>query len=106
MKAKVLALMMALVMGLSFTISADEAKNGKEKVTFLVSMSCENCQKRIEGNIAYEKGVTALDVNLSKKTVTIEYQTDKTTPAKLKEAIQKLGYTATPFNPSKKTTKK
>lgn len=88
---------MAIVMGIGAAWAGEETKSGKDTVTFLVSMSCENCQKRIEGNIAYEKGVTGLDVNLAKKTVTIEYDAEKTTPAKLKEAIQKLGYTAAPM---------
>ena len=79
-----------------------EDKREKAKVTFLVSMTCENCQKRIEDNISFEKGVTKLDVNLPQKTVTIEYRKDKTTPDKLKSAIRKLGYTVAPFRESKK----
>ena len=64
-------------------------------------MTCENCQKRIEDNISFEKGVTALDVNLPQKTVTIEYRKDKTSPDKLKAAIRELGYTVTPLRLSK-----
>lgn len=66
-------------------------------MTFLVSMKCEKCQKRIENTLSFEKGVTGLDVNLPKKTVTIEYRDGKTSPEKLKEAIQKLGYTVAPL---------
>ena len=97
MKTKVLALLAAVVMGLSFQLSAKEVKGTTQKVTFLVSMSCGSCQQRIENNLSFEKGVKSLNVNLPKKTVTIEYQSDKTSPEKLKAAIQKLGYTATPF---------
>lgn len=97
MKTKVLALLAAVVMGLSFQLSAKDAKSTTQKVTFLVSMSCGSCQQRIENNLSFEKGVKSLNVNLPKKTVTIEYQSDKTSPEKLKAAIQKLGYTATPF---------
>ena len=97
MKTKVLALLAAVVMGLSFQLSAKEVKGTTQKVTFLVSMSCGSCQQRIENNLSFEKGVKSLNVNLPKKTVTIEYQSDKTSPEKLKAAIQKLGYTAAPF---------
>ena len=106
MKAKVLAVLAAIVMGLSFTVSAKDVKNTTSKVTFLVSMHCESCQKRIENSLSFEKGVKGLNVNLPKKTVTIEYQSDKTSPDKLKAAIQKLGYTATPFNVAKTRTAK
>lgn len=67
-------------------------KNDKETVIFDVSMTCENCKKRIEKNIAFEKGVTDLKVDLEKKTVEIEYKKSQTTVEKLQKAIEKLGY--------------
>lgn len=66
--------------------------NDKEKVVFDVSMTCENCQKRIENNIAFEKGVTNMKVDLAKKTVEIEFKKSQTTVEKLQAAIEKLGY--------------
>lgn len=96
MKTKAFALLALLTAGLVLPVSAKDKKE-KEKVTFLVSMTCESCQKRIEKNIAFEKGVTDLEVNLPKKLVTIEYRTDKTSPEELKAALQELGYTAMPF---------
>lgn len=105
MRVKLIALLTLFVLGFSLNTMAKDGKKEKSEVTFLVSMTCENCQKRIENNIAFEKGVTALNVNLPDKLVTIEYRKDKTSPEKLKEAIQKLGYTATPFHPKKKAEK-
>lgn len=67
-------------------------KSDKEKVVFDVSMTCENCQKRIEKNIAFEKGVTDMKVDLANKTVELEYKTGQTTVEKLQAAIEKLGY--------------
>ena len=96
------ALLMCGMMAASASAQdAKEGKTDKAEVTFLVSMTCENCQKRIEDNISFEKGVTALDVNLPQKTVTIEYRKDKTSPDKLKAAIRELGYTVTPLRLSK-----
>lgn len=105
MRVKWIALLTLFVLGFSLNVMAKDDKKEKSEVTFLVSMTCENCQKRIENNIAFEKGVTALNVNLPDKLVTIEYRKDKTSPKKLKEAIRKLGYTATPFHPKKKAEK-
>ena len=104
MKAKTTIMAALLAFGLSFNASAKDRKEEqkeKAKVTFLVSMTCESCQKRIEDNIAFEKGVTGLNVDLPQKTVTIEYRKDKTSPDKLKAAISELGYTATPFKAGK-----
>lgn len=101
---KTIIMMAMLMLGLSVGASAKNVKeNKKEKaeVTFLVSMTCEKCQKRIEDNLSFEKGVTKLDVNLPQKTVSIEYRKDKTSPEKLKEAIKKLGYTVAPFQSPK-----
>lgn len=92
MKARIIALAIAIVASLSITVSAKD--NDKQQVTFVVSMSCENCKKRIENTLSYEKGVKNLEVNLSRKTVTVEYDPQKTSPDKLKATIQNLGYTA------------
>lgn len=98
MKSRIIAMLVAVMASLALGLSAKEAKaTANKKVTFLVSMSCESCQHRIENKLSFEKGVKALNVNLPKKTVTIEYQPEKTSPEKLKAAIQDLGYTATPF---------
>ncbi len=106
MKIRTILQTALLLLGLSSGVSAKDMKeNKKAEVTFLVSMTCENCQKRIKDNISFEKGVTALDVNLPQKTVTIEYRKDKTTPDKLKAAIRRLGYTVTPFHKTKDNPK-
>ena len=71
MKARTMLYAALLMCGMmAAPASAQDAKEGKKEkaeVTFLVSMTCENCQKRIEDNISFEKGVTALDVNLPKR---------------------------------------
>lgn len=107
MKAKIFTLATLLILSLSVsaTVMKDNKKE-KAEVTFLVSMTCEKCQKRIEKKLSFEKGVTKLDVNLPRKTVTIEYRKDKTSPDKLKKAIKKLGYTATPVSADKKDKNK
>lgn len=92
MKTKSIVLLLIVALLAGSQVLAQEKKKSKEWVTFLVSMSCGNCQKKIEKNIAFEKGVSDLIVNLEDKTVTIEYQVKKTNPDKLKAAIEDLGF--------------
>ena len=95
MKAKIVLIVMLCLASLSFNSYAQDKKDknaDKKEVTFDVSMTCDNCKKRIEKNIAFEKGVTDMKVNLDDKTVTIEFKNSQTTVDKLKAAIEKLGY--------------
>ena len=68
-------------------------KKGEIKeVTFLVHLHCENCVKKVQENIAFEKGVKDLKVTLEDHTVAIKYDPAKTSEETLKAAIEKLGY--------------
>lgn len=99
MSAKKLTILLVLMLGITLQLSAQDKKKTKETVTFLVSMSCGNCQKKIEKNIAFEKGVQDLEVDLENKTVKIEYNTKKTDVDKLQKAIEKLGFTVSLYEP-------
>lgn len=95
MKAKVVLIIMLCLVSLSLSTYAQdkkEKKNDKKEVTFDVSMTCDNCKKRIEKNIAFEKGVSDMKVDLPGKTVMIVYQANKTNQENLQKAIEKLGY--------------
>lgn len=95
MKLRIFLITVILMMGITTTVDAQTKKplkNDKETVLFDVSMTCENCQKRIEKNIAFEKGVTDMKVDLEHKTVQIEFKKAQTTVENLKAAIEKLGY--------------
>ena len=109
MKQLVVALICAV-----FTLStayAQDAKKKKDTVTFFVEeMECANCQKKVEKNIAFEKGVTDLKCDLKTRTVNVTYKTDKTSNTKLASAFKKIGMEAVPVddgagcpvNPAKK----
>ncbi|WP_165024874.1 MULTISPECIES: heavy-metal-associated domain-containing protein [unclassified Dysgonomonas] len=101
MNIKIFSLVLTLLLtigGVSFAQDKKNKKDDKEIVLFDVSMHCDNCKKRIEKNIAYEKGVTDMSVDLPNKTVEIEYKKDKTSVEKLQTAIEKLGYEVTVHN--------
>lgn len=68
------------------------AKDLRE-VTFKVSqMECANCEKKVKDNIRFEKGLKALDTDLEAKTVTIQYDPEKTSVEKLQDGFKKIKY--------------
>ena len=76
---------------------ASQKKPKKQKaevkeVTFNVSLHCENCMKKVQENISFEKGVKDLHVCLEDQIVSIKYDASKTSEETLKAAIEKLGY--------------
>ncbi|MDL2215038.1 cation transporter [Dysgonomonas sp. OttesenSCG-928-M03] len=76
----------------SFAQDKKAKKSNKEKVTFDVSMTCENCKKKIEKNIPFEKGVSDMKVDLLSKTVMVQFNPNKTNKEKLQRAFEDLGY--------------
>ena len=59
---------------------------------FHVHLNCANCVKKVQENIAFEKGVKDLKVSLEDQTVDIKYDASKTSEEALKAAIEALGY--------------
>jgi len=85
---------MLTVVILTSSMVVAQTKSGNEKVVFDVNMHCGSCQQKIEKNIAFEKGVKAMEVSLENKTVALTYDASKTSPEKLQASLVKLGYTA------------
>lgn len=73
----------------------DKKKKETKTVTLSANIHCKNCKAKVENNIAFEKGVTALEVSVENKTVKITYDPSKTDVATLLAAMKKLGYPAT-----------
>ncbi len=55
-------------------------------------MHCAGCENKIKGNIKYIKGVKSIETDLEKQTVTIKYDSSKTTPEKIVAGFSKIGY--------------
>ena len=84
------AFLLALALG-----TACYAKDIKTVVlTTNPEMHCANCEKKIKDNIRFEKGIKSIKTNLEDKTVTIEYDADKTTVSAIIEGFQKIRYEA------------
>ena len=92
----ILILIAAIVTAFS-TASAARTNGAKDTkglatVVFSTNLHCENCKKKIESNIAFEKGVKDIKVDVEAKTVTVIYRPDKTNSENLQKAIAKWGY--------------
>ena len=89
---KILVVLFCAFFAASMASAQDsKAKNKKQTKKFFVeSMDCDNCVKKIEKNISFEKGVTDLKCDLKTKIVEVTYRSDKTTDEKLLAAFEKI----------------
>ncbi len=84
----------ALLLALAFA-SVCMAKDIKTvMLTTTPEMHCNNCEKKIKENIRFEKGIKSIKTNLKDKTVTIEYDADKTTIDNIIKGFKKIKYEA------------
>ena len=88
--------MLAAILLSGAAMSVQAKNDNKAEVVFTVSpkMSCSNCENKIKKNLRFEKGVSAIDTDLKKQTVTIKYDPAKTDAIKLIKAFAKIGYKA------------
>lgn len=82
------------------------AKDIRTVVFKVAQIKCENCVKKINSNIRFEKGLKDFNTDLKTKTVTITYDADKTNIEKLKEGFKKLHYEAEFVKETKQEDKK
>lgn len=74
----------------------DPAEKSKKTETVRIQSStiCDMCEKTIEENMIYEKGVQKVEVDLATASVNITFDPRKTEPAALRTVLTKLGYSA------------
>jgi periplasmic mercuric ion binding protein len=65
-----------------------------DTVEIKTSAVCGMCKERIEGCLAYEKGVKSSTLDVETKIATIVYNPAKTSPVQLRQTLSKLGYDA------------
>ncbi len=56
-------------------------------------ISCEHCQRAIEGTLGKVEGVKTVKVDIPTKTVQIDYNPQQVTLAKIEEVLDDVGYT-------------
>lgn len=76
--------------------SAKEPTASKFKnVTFKSSLHCHSCVKKVESELPYMvNGLQEVTCDLEKNTITVIYNSNKTTSDAIKKSIIKLGYKA------------
>lgn len=91
---KIIALftVIALSTGIGFAQKQQQKKEKKQEVIefTLNEVICPNCKRKIDNNIAFEKGVTGITYGEDGSTVQIKYRTDRTDPEKLQSAFEKV----------------
>ena len=65
--------------------------NQKQTIT-VTGMTCASCSQRVEKAVAKIDGVESAAVNLATEKLSVEYDSQKVTPALIKETIEKAGY--------------
>ncbi len=55
-------------------------------------MSCSHCENTVTKAVEALPGIDSVDVSLSEKTVTVEFDPDKATVEMVTEAIEEQGY--------------
>lgn len=65
-----------------------------ESVNLLVpDISCEHCQRAIEGSLGKLAGAEHIKVNIQAKTVHIDYDPQQISLSKIEETLDEIGYT-------------
>lgn len=92
MKTFLTALLLMLCTATTFAKDNNQTKT----VIFTTTpqMHCEACEKKIKGNLRFEKGIKKIETNVEQQKVTVTYNAQKTTPEKLLKAFEKFGYKA------------
>ena len=75
------------------SVSSQIFKKSKAEIKEVIlhaHLHCNNCVKKIQENISFEKGVKGLEVSLEKQTIAVRYDAAKTSVETLKAAIEKL----------------
>lgn len=93
------AMMLTAVVGLAKDIKT-------VVVTTLPQMHCENCEKKIKGNLRFEKGVKEIDTNIDAQRVTVTYDAEKTNAETIIKSFEKFGYKASEVKAKTTTEKK
>ncbi len=93
---KAILMTAALLIGMAASAQDAEQKKDKSvnKIEIQTSAQCEMCKERLEKDLAYEKGVKFVELDLETKVLTVKYKADKTDADKLRKAVSKIGYDA------------
>lgn len=79
----------ACIVSVGYAKKPKEEKK-KETVEIRLDDMCDNCVNKINKYIAFEKGITGLDINKENMSVDVTYWANKTDTTKLRKAFKKV----------------
>lgn len=106
---KIIALftVVALATSIGFAQKQQKKETIQEVIEFTLGEEiCPNCKRKIDNNIAFEKGVTDITYGEDGNTVKIKYRTDRTNQKKLEAAFKKVKLNVVKAEPVKETKDK
>lgn len=74
-------------------------KVSPDAVAIRTNAVCDMCKKTIETELVYEKGVKAVELDLARNLILVDFDTKKTDLAHIERAIAALGYAANDLSP-------
>ena len=89
-KLTTLLVAFACITSMSFAQKPKKAEKKKETVEIRLDDMCNSCVNKINSYIAFEKGITGLDINQDKMSVNVTYWANKTDTTKLRKAFTKV----------------
>ena len=90
-KFTTLFILLALSASVGFAQKNQKQPKGKEIAQFTLDEDiCPTCKRKIDTNIAFEKGVTDIAYGEDGSTVRITFRTDRTDTLKLRQAFEKV----------------
>ena len=99
---------MKTILIILFSVFTVNAWAQKETVQILTSAPCVGtcCKDRIEEEMQFTRGVTAVDLDIESSILTVTFKTKKTDADKLREVISLIGYNADAVKANKKAHNK
>ena len=65
----------------------------KKEVYTVEGMSCNHCKMAVEKEVSALPGMRAATVDLAAKSLTVEYDGEKTDPKAIRQAVAEAGFT-------------
>ncbi len=76
------------------TINFAFAGDNPAVIKIKTSAVCGMCKRKIEKNLAFEKGIEDVNLDIPSKILTVTYNAKKTNPATIKKMVSNTGYDA------------
>lgn len=94
MKPKNQLILLTLLTLIFFSENLLAQASKSDTISTKTSVVCGMCRERVEQNLAFEKGIRDVEVNLETKLVFVRFDPRKTNPPEIRKKISKLGYDA------------